>query len=747
MANSPILNIPQVTANQAAKEVTINDATSRVERSLNDKQIIDLTAGDVEVDFADYTLAMIFFCTGHVVPRVLTVPASKRFFMVFNDGSGAVTVDPDGGATVVVPPGSYVIMINDGTDLHKIADSAASGSVTAFLDLPDAPTDPDYVGQGGKAIVVRMTEDGLEFGTIAVSFLGLTDTPDSYVGQALKGVRVNSGATALELFTFPSPGATNFLGLTDVPDSYLGAGLKVVGIKATEDGVEFVDFPEPVIREDRTVTGTNLGFEAGSTTGWSIDDGGGFSVVTSFGGIAAASEGTKFLKYDAADGDAAISQIFDLQPLATNAELDDNSQIEVRVACASPDAVDTGKIEIQFLTAANAFISAEETGEFLAGTTFIDKRVRFDLPIGTRKVKLILHAYDNNAGTTQFAFDDIRPILKVPVSATELASLTDVNIPSPADEDVLTYDTATSKWIAAASSAAGKVDKTGDTMTGALTMNVSAALTNVWTAAVASSAGVRIDARKARGSIASPATVNNADAQFELLTYGYGASAFELGARLTFSTFQGSPSNTAMGTKLTLLMNTVGTVDQASVMELEWTNGLQLFGGVVVDPNRLITLRQYTNAGKPSASGLTGKKIFVTDYMGGVEACSDGTDWVVAAVSLTYAISDESTAITTGAAKLIARAPHKIRVTGVRASLSTASSSGNPAFDINESGSTILSTTITIDSSERTSVTAATPPVVSDTSIADDAELTFDIDTAGTGAKGAKITIIGKHIL
>lgn len=40
-------------------------------------------------------------------------------------------------------------------------------------------------------------------GASATSFLALTDTPDSYVGQGLKSVRVNSAADALEFFVEP----------------------------------------------------------------------------------------------------------------------------------------------------------------------------------------------------------------------------------------------------------------------------------------------------------------------------------------------------------------------------------------------------------------------------------------------------------------------------------------------------------------------------------------------------------------
>jgi hypothetical protein len=89
--------------------------------------------------------------------------------------------------------------------------------------------------------------------------------------------------------------------------------------------------------------------------------------------------------------------------------------------------------------------------------------------------------------------------------------------------------------------------------------------------------------------------------------------------------------------------------------------------------------------------------------------------------------------------------PFAMTLTSVRASLTTASTSGTPTFDINESGSTILSTKITIDANEKTSTTAATAPVISDTSLADDAEMTIDIDVAGTGAKGAKVYLIGRR--
>lgn len=108
------------------------------------------------------------------------------------------------------------------------------------------------------------------------------------------------------------------------------------------------------------------------------------------------------------------------------------------------------------------------------------------------------------------------------------------------------------------------------------------------------------------------------------------------------------------------------------------------------------------------------------------------------------AISDETTALTTGADKITFRMPFACSMTIVpRANVNTVSSSGNPEFDIEKNGTTIFATTLTIDASEKTSVTATTSAALtsSPTTFADDDEITIDILTAGTGTKGAKITM------
>jgi len=124
-----------------------------------------------------------------------------------------------------------------------------------------------------------------------------------------------------------------------------------------------------------------------------------------------------------------------------------------------------------------------------------------------------------------------------------------------------------------------------------------------------------------------------------------------------------------------------------------------------------------------------------------------GSGNIATPFELVIAASDESTALTTGTAKITFRMPRAITLTAVRASLTTAQASGSIfTVDINESGTTILSTKLTIDNTELTSTTAATPPVISDTALADDAEITIDIDQIGNGsAKGLKVMLIGTY--
>lgn len=142
-----------------------------------------------------------------------------------------------------------------------------------------------------------------------------------------------------------------------------------------------------------------------------------------------------------------------------------------------------------------------------------------------------------------------------------------------------------------------------------------------------------------------------------------------------------------------------------------------------------------------------GFSVFAADgsVKGGAVTSVNGMAGVVTLTlpsDIIVALGDETTALTTGTAKVTIRAPRAMTLSKVKASLTTASSSGLPQFDVKKNGTTIFSTKPTIDATEKTTETAATPAVLSTTAIAADDELTFDVVTAGTGAAGAKITLV-----
>ena len=116
--------------------------------------------------------------------------------------------------------------------------------------------------------------------------------------------------------------------------------------------------------------------------------------------------------------------------------------------------------------------------------------------------------------------------------------------------------------------------------------------------------------------------------------------------------------------------------------------------------------------------------------------------------SIIVAASDETTAITTGTAKTTWRMPYPFQVLGVKASLTTAGgTSGTTTIDINDDGTSIFSTLLTIDQGELTSVTAATSYVLATTgyTILPDSSMTVDVDAISGGGTetGLKIEIIG----
>ena len=115
--------------------------------------------------------------------------------------------------------------------------------------------------------------------------------------------------------------------------------------------------------------------------------------------------------------------------------------------------------------------------------------------------------------------------------------------------------------------------------------------------------------------------------------------------------------------------------------------------------------------------------------------------------SFIVAVSDEVTDLTTGTDKVKFRMPYALSVTEVRASVTEAPTGSVITVAIFKGGDPMLSTPISIDAGEKSSLTAATPPVISDGSLTNDIEMSVDITAVGstTAGKGLKVMIIGNR--
>ena len=208
------------------------------------------------------------------------------------------------------------------------------------------------------------------------------------------------------------------------------------------------------------------------------------------------------------------------------------------------------------------------------------------------------------------------------------------------------------------------------------------------------------------------------------------------------------PVSTAQQTALNLKEDSITTLTVAKGGTNSGTalinNRIIVSSGSAIVENAAITgsrALQSNASGIPEASAITSTEL---GYLDGVTSAIQ-TQFNSLPFELCMACSDETTDLTTGAAKLTFRMPFAATLTDVYAEVNTAPVGSTIIVDINESGATILSTKLTIDVNEEDSEDAAVPVVISDTSLAARAEMTIDIDQIGnaTAGKGLKVWFVG----
>lgn len=223
-----------------------------------------------------------------------------------------------------------------------------------------------------------------------------------------------------------------------------------------------------------------------------------------------------------------------------------------------------------------------------------------------------------------------------------------------------------------------------------------------------------------------------ADLSANFRTYLTTPSVANLAAVLSdeasgWATFMATPSMANLASFLT---------DDAS--------GWATFGTTPSSANLRTLLTDEQGSG-PAMFGVTAVTCSNSDKVSAVSATGTATCAHVLE-NFCVAASDETTNLTTGTAKTTFRMPYAFTVTDIRGSLSTVATGATLlTVDVNEGGTTIISTKLTFDASESTTTTAATPRVISDSALADDAQMTIDIDAIGntTPGKGLKVCLVG----
>ena len=218
---------------------------------------------------------------------------------------------------------------------------------------------------------------------------------------------------------------------------------------------------------------------------------------------------------------------------------------------------------------------------------------------------------------------------------------------------------------------------------------------------------------------------------------------------------------TSLGTLTTLTVDSI-IIDGTNIGHTSDTDAMAISSGGVVTFSQVPLFPNYTiETADIQADAVTGAKIaddainseHYTDGSIDTAHIADGqiTLAKVATAAKTEAIaiacSDETTALTTGTAKVTFHMPYAFYLTDVKAGLTTAPAGSAFRIDINEAGSTIFTTELTIDAGEKTSATAATAAVIGGAgpALAADALMTVDIEAVGssTAGTGLKVYLIG----
>jgi hypothetical protein len=147
MSQTSNLLIDLIAQSQAQKEVTANDAFTKLESAICAVTTLTVTTADVTVTDAQFRSAVLKLTGTLTGNRAVIVPARSKPFVIDNQTSGAytVTVKVSGQTGIVVTQGTKALCYADGTDVRSLSDSfAANVHHTVYSPTYAATTTIDW---------------------------------------------------------------------------------------------------------------------------------------------------------------------------------------------------------------------------------------------------------------------------------------------------------------------------------------------------------------------------------------------------------------------------------------------------------------------------------------------------------------------------------------------------------------------------------------------------------------------------
>lgn len=685
MALTPILGIPQVAANQSSKETTINDAILALEAAGNAATSLDYTG---LTDFT-YTLTEVAFSRNFMF-RAINATAASILKLPHTLNGHAITR-------------LFVVSNQSGQALSVVIASAATGTTgETGITVPD-----------GASRLLFMDGDDLSIAVDAATltrFIDLEDVPGAYTGNAGKTFRVKSTEDGIEyaesgalseLSDVNTAGVADgkFLRYDNASSKWIAAALTLVSsfVQLSDVPHSYTGMSGHVLHVNATESG--IEFIPAASLGGPVTGGG--------------STGQVLTKNSAADGDYGWSNPHMLPAGGGVGQyLKKNSADDYDAGWSDPPAKELP--------------SGGSAGLVLAKHSSADGDVVWQDP------QALIIGYTpcvvNSVAVSLISADNITLPWTPTVGNALIVAYFSAN----------TISVATGWSVLASLGANGDAAWAGGKVLGRVVQTGDSRLIIPASPGAADAAVIyEIDARYIRGGLTSLP-----------IAIGYSNTALpNIALPQPYVVFGGVVQK--LGTHP--VVTTSGFTTQPTPLQDSSAGGNRYASGFYVDP----TDGSGTFGGTYSlGGGSDGAYFYITTpaiQKPFEEAPVDfnlyarrNKAWVqVPPQAIRIDVSDDATALTTGTAKYTFRMPYNMALQKVKASLTTASTSGPVSINVKRNGASIFSTVLTIDVNTKTSVGAAVAAVIAQSTLSNDDEITIDITAAGTGAKGLKVYLVG----